>query len=461
MEFGPLSLLPPLLAIMLAIITRDVVISLLAGIFVGFLILNNFNPLEAMVGLLDGLVDLFSEGWIVKTLMFSLMVGAVIRLLMDSGGVAGFVSFLTRKSKTVKSKRGALLLAYITGLVIFIESSITSLVSGTVSRSLCDQYGVSRQKLAYVCDSTSAPVCSILAFNGWGALLIGLITAQVTEGLLAGSAVDILVSSIPYNFYAWLALVLVLIVIWKNINVGAMQRFEDEAEVRIPEALPRQDEGSIWNMLLPLLVLIGMIPLSLYYTGDGDMLAGSGSTSVFYAVITSLFVGFIQYVVFGKMRKEDWFASFYKGLADMLPIVLILLLAFLIGDIAKELETGKYLAGFAEGVVSPALIPVIVFILAAVIAFSTGTSWGTFSIMMPIAIALAVTTGAHVPLVIGAVISGGIFGDHASPISDTTIISSMAAGCDHIEHVNSQLPYALFGAVLSSVLFVAAGFVLT
>lgn len=458
MEFGLLSVLPPLLAIALAIVSRDVVISLLTGIFAGFLILNNFNPLDAVIALLDNIISLFAEGWIAKTLLFSLMVGAVMRLVVDSGGVAGLVHFLTQKSRTIRSGKGALILAYIIGLLIFIESSITSLVAGTVTRPLCDKFGVSRQKLAYVCDATSAPVCSLIALNGWGALLIGLITAQVTDGMLSGSPTRIFIESIPFNFYALIAIALVLVVILRGWDVGSMRNYERQVT---PTKLPLPaDGGHISRMLVPLVVLIGMMPISLYYTGNGNFLEGSGSTSVFYAVLASLFVSFLQYVLGGVMSREAWFKSFYHGLSDMLPIVLILVLAFTIGNVTKSMGTGQYLASLAGDLVSPSLIPVIVFLLSSVIAFATGTSWGTFSIMLPIGVSLAVSTGANVELVIGAVVSGGVFGDHCSPISDTTIISSMAAGCSHIEHVNSQLPYALMGGTLAAGLFVLAGLLL-
>lgn len=474
MENSVLSIVPPLLAIALAIISKDVVISLVTGLFAGYLILNGFDFPNAFVSLFNGFINLFAEGWITKTILFSLLVGSIIRLIVDSGGVAGFVRFLTEKSHTINSKRGSLLLAYIVGLVIFIESSITSLVAGTVARPLTDKYGVSRQKLAYVCDSTSAPVCSLIAMNGWGALLIGLISAQISTATITGNATDIFIHSIPYNFYAISALILTLIVILTSKDIGPMKGFEAKADKEknsnadhsLVKAYDEEARNNIdqnakmSRMLIPLIVMIATVPISLYLTGDGDILKGSGSTSVFYAVITSLLVTFIYFMATKTMSKKAFYNSFYRGISDMIPIALILILAFSIGKLTNDLGTGKYLASLAQGVVSPALIAVIVFVLASLIAFSTGTSWGTFSIMMPIAIALSVATGAHLYLIIGAVVSGGIFGDHASPISDTTIISSMAARCDHIEHVTTQLPYALVAGTFSAFLFIIAGFVL-
>lgn len=474
MEYGFLSLLPPCLTIIVALTTREVLQSLVLGIFSGFLILHHGNALTAILALLDNLVNLFAQAWITKTLIFSLLVGSVMRLMMDSGGVSGLVQFLTANGRFISSPRSAQFLAYGIGLAIFIESSITSLVAGAVSRSLFDKYGVSRQKLAYICDSTSAPVCALLPLNGWGALLLGLLTAQVNNGTLTGKPVELLIKSIPYNFYAWLSLVLLFWVIWRNWNIGPMSHYETKStpiEIPIPA-----EGGHLLSMLIPLFVLVAMMPLSLYFTGKVSLIAqntslatltwidiifaGSGSSAVFYAIFTTLLVTFVQYVLFGRMTQKLYFNSFFTGASELLPIVVILILAFMIGNLIKDLQTAQYLASLTQGWLAPAFIPMLLFLLSSIIAFATGTSWGTFSIMLPIGIALASATGADIPLVIGAVVSGGVFGDHASPISDTTIIASLAAGCDVIEHTHSQLPYALLAAAGSVILFTLSGLLL-
>ncbi len=476
MEYGLLSLLPPVLAIVLAIATRNVVMSLFIGLFAGQFITHDYSFISAFIAVFDGIVALFSEGWITKTLIFALLVGSILRLVVSSGGVDGFVQFLTEKEKGIKSKRGALLLAYIIGIIIFIESSITSLVAGAAARPLTDRFGVSREKLAYVCDSTSAPVCSLIPLNAWGALLIALITEQVSSGVITGNPTSLLLQSIPFNFYSILTLVFVLYIIFTGNDFGPMKQAELAAkpiDSQVSDA-----KGNMWYMLLPLLVLILMMPIGLFFTGDGlnvlsnhpniplsdaffqIMKNGSGSTSVFYAVIVSLFFSFFYYLISRVMSVNTWFDNFYKGAADMLPIVMILVLAFAIGSVTKSLDTGNYLASITGNSLSPAVVPMVIFILSSIIAFSTGTSWGTFSIMMPIAIAFSIAAGTNnLPLVIAAVISGGIFGDHCSPISDTTIISAMASKCDHISHVNTQLPYALLMGVVSAVFFLIAGFV--
>jgi len=457
-NLGILSVLIPLFIIVMAIITKDVVVSLISGIFLGELVIHGFNPLTAIIKLLDGFVGLFAEGWITKTVLFALLVGAIIKLITHSGGVDGFVSYLSNKQKKIDSPKGALLLAYFLGVVIFIESSITALVAGTVAKPLCDKNGVSREKLAFVCDSTSAPICSLIPFNAWGALLLGLILTSIQSSVITGEALPLLIESILFNFYSIIIVIVVLLVILFDINIGPMRHAKPHP-IQSTQDTPNEKPKSPLLMILPLVVLIVMVPISLYYTGEGDILKGSGSTSVFYAVISSLLFIYIYYILGKHLTHKKYFSALYEGISDMIPIVLILLLAFLIGNVIKELGTATYLSEIMQGNIPPFLLPFLVFIIASITSFSTGTSWGTFSIMMPIALALSASFNLPIPLMIGAVISGGIFGDHVSPISDTTIISSMASGCDHIEHVRTQIPYALISALLASILYLIIGWV--
>ena len=461
MEYGILSILIPLLTIFLAIITKDVIVSLIGGIFAGFLVLNAYNPADAFVALFDGVIALFAEGWIVKTLLFMLLIGAIINLLSVSGAVESFVAYLSKKAKRIDSPKGAMLLAYIIGILIFIESSITALVAGTVAKPLFDKHGVSREKLAYICDSSSSPICTLIPLNAWGALLLGLIVTAIDAQVIGGDAVSLLIASIPYNFYSIFTLIILLAVILWDLDIGPMKTAEERAKTAANTF--KFDDTNVkatpYKMVLPIVVMIAMVPVGLYLTGDGDIFKGSGSTSVYYAVLVTLFFIYAYFVPTKSLTHKGFFKGLYDGMAHMLPVTSILVFALLIGVVIGDLGTAKYLATLLEGNISPVVVPLLVFWVASLTAFSTGTSWGTFSIMMPIGLALAATMGLDIPLVIAAVISGGIFGDHASPISDTTIISSMAADCDHVEHVRTQLPYALMGAGLASVGFLGFGWV--
>lgn len=456
MEYGIVSVVIPLFTIIVAIWSKDVVISLLGGAFFGFLVLNGYNPAGAFTALFDGVVGLFSEGWIVKTIIFIMLVGSIMEILSRSGSVDEFVDFLSQKAQKIDSPRGAMMLAYIIGLVIFIESSITVMVASIVAKPLCDKNGVSREKLAYICDSTSAPVCSMLPLNGWGALLLGLITASIASGVIAGDPIKILLEALLFNFYAMFTIIIVFAVIYKDINIGPMKNTLPKPY--IPSSLQTKPNPKPWNMVLPLAVLIGAVPTGLYLTGDGDIFKGSGSTSVYYAVITTLIFTYIFFVSKKLITHKSYFEAMYNGLGDMIPITIVMILAFLIGKVIGDLGTAKYLASMAGGTISSAVIPLLIFLLSSLMAFATGTSWGTFSVMMPIALALGGAIGIEPSLMVATVISGGVFGDHASPISDTTIISSMAAGCGNIDHVNTQLPYALIAASLSAIAFLIAGF---
>ncbi len=488
-HYGFWSVLPPLLAIFLAIRTKKVFVALFGGIWLAYLIIDHGNPIKSFYDSILSLVKVFKSEGNTKTIMFSALVGALILFVQKSGGVEGFVRIMEKRlresSENKNPERKIQWWAWLTGIIIFVETSISSLTVGTVFRPLFDKFKISREKLAYIADSSSAPVSVLLPFNAWGAFIMGLL---LVEGL--DKPFLLLMKSQVYNFYPLLALLLGLLVIWKNINIGPMKKAEqrtkqqgkllwDDARPMISDELTRVDpvqhaRPKAVNMLIPLAVMVGMMPVILLLTGWPASLEkyphadlgkrliyalgeGSGSTAVLFAVITALIVASLMYY-FQKIARfdqlNDWIL---KGISEMMPLALLMMMAFAIGAVTKELGTGLYLAELSKKFLSPAIVPLIVFLLSAFMAFSTGTSWGTFAIMIPIAIPVAIHVGIPVPLVLAAVLSGGVFGDHASPISDTTIISSMAAATDLVDHVKTQLPYALLSAGISAVLFLIAG----
>ena len=447
--------MPSLLAIALALYSRSVLLSLFSGVIIGLFILNNFSFFTTLDATLSLFISLLSEAWILKTLAFAILVGSVMELLQKSGGIDGFVEYMTQKSKLVASPRSALMVSYIIGIIIFIESSITSLIAGAVGRPLCDREDVPHAKLAYVCDSTSAPVSSLIVLNGWGALLLGLIATQIDSGLISGDSVEWLIKSVVYNFYAVSALVVTFVVIWFGIDIGPMKHAKlpsSHAEVNISKHAP------MYYMIAPIVIMIVSVFGFLYLTGNGDILKGSGSSSIFYTMLTTLAFMYLLYVLKGKMSTRSYLKASYVGAKKLFGIAMILLLAFAIGKVTVELHTGLYLASLASENLSVYLLAAVIFLLSSIISFSTGTSWGTFSIMIPIAVPMAVGLDANVALAMGAVISGGVFGDHCSPISDTTIISSLASDCEVVEHVKTQLPYALISGGIAFILFIIFAF---
>jgi len=427
----------------------------LSGVVLGTLILHDFNLIDSLYAIVNLFNTLLHEAWILKTLAFVILAGSIMALIEKSGGVNGFVEYVLHKRSLVSSARSALFLSYFLGVVIFIETSITALVSGAVGKPLCDKYKIPHAKLAFVCDSTSAPIGSLIVLNGYGALLLGLINTQISLGYIDINASDMLISALKYNFYALFALGVSFAFIYFSFDIGSMRH----TLYKPTQSLKRSKQSSsMFYMLLPVLLMILLVFVFLYLTGDGDILKGSGSSAIFYTMLTTLLFTFIYFISTKNMSVTTWSKTAYRGAKSFVPVSFILIFAFAMGNVTGELQTGIYLSSFATTNISVYLLAGAIFLLASLISFSTGTSWGTFSIMVPIAVPMAVAMDANIALAIGAVISGGVFGDHCSPISDTTIISSMAADCEVGEHVKTQLPYALISGILALLSFILASY---
>ncbi|WP_273447502.1 Na+/H+ antiporter NhaC family protein [Neolewinella agarilytica] len=490
-SLGILTLLPPVIAILLAIATRQVFISLIVGIFMGYVILAGGNPWLGFLDTIQGLVDVFSDAGNTRTIMFCALVGALIVFMQRSGGVAGFIAFVERKLQKYEDRQDGSgkvvvqLLAWLTGALVFVESSISVLTVGTLYRPIFDKMGISREKLAYIADSSSAPSSILIPFNGWGAFIMTLLAA---EGF--ANPFSTMIKALGYNFYAIIALLLVPVIILLKRDFGPMKKAEIRAQggqLLSDGATPVVDteltdiaakEGvvpNLWNMVLPIVVMVLCMPLMLAYTGwdtargvlgadagavEVFLLAvgrGSGSTSVLVAVTLSILVSMGFYKAQGIFGIRESVDLVLKGIAGLIPLALLMLLAFAIGSLCKQLETGIYVADVTKGFLSPALVPFLVFVVTCFIAFSTGSSWGTFAIMIPIAVPMSEQMDANVLMAIAAVLGGGVFGDHCSPISDTTILSSMASATDHVDHVKTQLPYAGIAGGLAAMLYLVLG----
>jgi tetracycline resistance efflux pump len=464
-----ISVLPPLLAIGLAIVTRQVYISLAAGVWLGWTIMVGWNPIAGIGRSIEETVVVLGDPGNAKVILFTLVIGALIATVEASGGVRGFVAWVERKN-WVTSGRRAQALAWTVGFVIFIESNITVLVGGAIGRPLFDRFRVSREKLAYIIDSTSAPICILIPLNAWGAYVLGLLGESGVENPLG-----VFVGSIPLNFYALAAVLLTLATVIFGIDLGPMKRAEArtrggevlsataspllDPEVLSPPPNDRIPERAV-NMFLPILAMVVMMPISLFITGDGDLRAGSGSTSVLWAVLTGLGVAWALLLAQRAYTVDELTRTGLRGAGGLMSLALVLLLALALGSVARQLGTGMYLAQATAGLLPAVVFLPLVFVVAAGIAFSTGTSWGTFAIMIPIAVPAAQAMGLPPEPFLAAALSGGIFGDHASPISDTTIIASMASATDHIDHVRTQLPYALIAGGVAIICFAITGAVI-
>ena len=487
-EYGIWSLAPPLLAVALAIATRQVYLSLLAGVVAGQVVIGG-TAVGVFLATLARFVDVFADAGNTRTILFCALVGALIVLMQRSGGVAGFIAAvqrsLARRSAAGATKR-VQLLAWATGILVFVESSISVLTVGTLFRPLFDEMRISREKLAYIADSSSAPVCILLPLNAWGAFVMGLLGSYgVAEPL------GLFVESMAFAFYPVAALLLVPAVVLFGLDVAGLRA----AEARLAAGGPLVAEGGTAmtgteltetapapgiphrsiNMLLPIGTMVTLMPSFLAYTGWAEALTqngphagfwstaavavgrGSGSTSVLAAVTGALLVSMAAYRAQGLLRVREMADLSLKGLAAMLPLALLMMFAFAISALCRELGTGAYVAGVAEGLFAGWLAPALVFAVSGFIAFSTGTSWGTFAIMVPIALPVAEAFGLSPAIGLAAALGGGVFGDHCSPISDTTILASMAAATDHIDHVRTQAPYALLGGGIAIVGYILVG----
>lgn len=477
-----LVLLPPALAIGLALWTRQIYLSLLAGLWLGTTLLAGGNPVAGLRLLAEELVAVFGSASNARILIFCILVGGLVALVQASGGVAGFIQW-AQKQGWGQTRRRAELLAWSTGMAIFVESNISSLTVGAVSRPLFDTLRIPREKLAYYCDATCAPVCMMIPLNGWGAYVLGLIAAQ-SASLPNGNAVALLAEALPYNFFALFAILFALGLAVTGWGFGPMRRAEERAEetgnVLAEGARPMVSEEiaalepvenaprHARDLLVPLAVMVAMIFVGLYVTGGGDLMAGSGSTAVLWAVGVAVGAAALFYAVprplgggdgerqsvLSPTESTEWAL---KGGAGLLGVTVLLVLAFALGSVSQKLEMGAYLVGLVEGVGAAWWMPAAVFVVNGGVAFALGSSWTAFAIMIPIALPLAEGLGLPAPLVLGATLSGGIFGDHASPLSDTSIISSMAAASDHVDHVNTQLPYSLAVGAAALLAFLVAG----
>lgn len=467
MEFGWLSVIPPLFAILLAIKTRQVFLSLFLGIVVGWIIISGGNVLKGFELSIQSVVDVFKDAGNTRVVIFCTLVGALISLTQANGGVQGFVDFIQKKN-IVSSRRRASVFSFFVGCVVFIESSISCLVTGTIFHPIFEKFKISREKLAYICDTTSSPICILIPLNAWGAYVVSLLEK---ESAFAGmnDPVSLFLSTIPLNFYALLSVLFAGFIAFSYKDFGAMKkaerRSEETGKTISDGAVPMiaEDVASLkpkkgiqhksLNMVIPIAVMIVMMPLSLHITGNGNFTSGSGSTAVLWSVLAAIVVAGSISLIQRILNLKEVMDYTLKGISGLVPLAILMVLAFSIGETCRTLGTGIYVASLSKDFLSPSVIAPILFITSAFISFSTGTSWGTFAIMIPIAVPTAVYADASLPLSLAAVLSGSVFGDHCSPISDTTIVSSMASACDHIDHVRTQLPYALSMATLAALLF--------
>ncbi len=507
-HFGLLGIIPPLLAIILALVTKDVIFSLFAGILSGAIIVAGGNPFFALTILTDKVADMVSDSWNIRILLFCALMGAFVGMFAQTGATRAFGSWA---SKFLKTKRSVMLFTWVFGLLIFIDDYFNSLSVGTVMRPATDEKGISRAKLAYILDSTAAPVCIIAPISTWVVTVMSYIKDSQGFSALGQSEFLFFLKVIPYNFYALLGLLLVFIFAMGFKDFGPMMISEKKAQAgklfdeEVYGACPGnvesvENSNAKWyDMIISLFILIAVCIFFFPASTWLDTMSAEGigffeaarsmslrdafvdtdaSKALFYGAIVSIFVTYLYYMARRLLTIKTAGFSIIEGIKSMVPALIVLSLAWTIGNVIRSTpeEGGLGLALYLSEAVSGGnfplwVLPAILYLLACLISFSTGTSWGTFGIMIPITIPIVISLvgidgnldgdGINLLLIcIGALMSGAIFGDHCSPISDTTILSSTGSNCPMLEHVATQMPYAITVAIAALIAIIAAGITL-
>ena len=478
-DVGWLSILPPIIAIALALITKEVISSLIIGILSGTLIYA-FSTGGGIVKAVDVTLSMMADkiGSNASIIIFLVFLGALVAVITMAGGSKAYGDWAGNK---IKSKRGAQLGTSILGSIIFIDDYFNCLTIGTVMRPVTDKHQISRAKLAYIIDATAAPICIIAPISSWAASVISAIDGLGVNGV-ALNGMETFIATIPFNLYAILTLIMVMILCVTNIEFGPMKKFEEEARAgKMKSGICGDEEdelskmkisskGRVFDLIIPILALIVFAVLSMLYVGgyfEGGMTIAQGfgntdaGSALALAGFGALVVAGLLFVPRGLMTFKEFMEGITVGAKTMVGAFIILSLAWTISGVCSDLlNTGKFVGDLVAGSSLPgALIPAIVFLVAGALAFAMGTSWGTFLLLIPIVVTICSAVAPHLVTVgLASTLAGAVFGDHCSPISDTTILSSTGAGCNHIDHVASQIPYTLVVSACCFVGYLVAGF---
>ncbi len=462
------ALVPPIVAIVLALITKETYSSLFIGIVVGALFLGGFNPVASLNTLLeDGFLAALADNWNAGIFMFLVLLGIMVALINAAGGSAAFGRWAV---KHVHTRTGAILATFLLGVLIFVDDYFNCLTVGSVMRPVTDSHKVSRVKLAWLIDATAAPICMIAPVSSWAAAVSA--TAQDLDTGISG--IQLFVQAIPFNFYSLLTIAFVIIITVMGVDYGPMAAAEMKALAGDVGSLGNDEEtevegATIWDMLIPVIVLIiccicGMMYVGGFWSGESlvDSFANTdASVGLPWGCIIAVIITFIYLICRRVITFKNACACISKGFVAMVPALLILTFALTLKNMTSALGAADYVAGLVEGAAAGlfSMLPAIIFLIALGLAFATGTSWGTFGILIPIVLPVFTNNPDLLMIGISACLAGAVCGDHISPISDTTIMASAGANVNHISHVETQLPYALTVAAVSFVCFILAGFV--
>lgn len=469
------ALLPPLIAIALALITKEVYTSLFVGILVGAALYANFN-FEGTIAhmFVTGFIGALSNKWNVGILLFLVLLGSIVALMNKAGGSVAFGQWA---SKHIKTRLGAQLATICLGALIFVDDYFNCLTVGSVMRPVTDKHKVSRAKLAYLIDATAAPICIIAPISSWAAAVAAFAQGSGMNGI------ELFVRAIPYNFYALLTIIALLAITISKFDFGPMKKFEQLAEKETAKKADKNasfdeeisNKGTVKDLVLPVIVLIISCVIGMIYSGEfftpgtegyHNFITAFANSDASVGLVYGSFAGVIFTILYMVIRKVLSFKQatecIPEGFKAMVPAIMILTCAWTLKIITDSLGADVYIAGLVKESAASFMnfLPAIIFLVAVGLAFATGTSWGTFGILIPIVIATFNGFGSEITIIaISACMAGAVCGDHCSPISDTTIMASAGAQCNHIDHVSTQLPYALTVAAVSFITYIVAGFI--
>ena len=464
-----MSLMPPIIAIVLALVTKEVYSSLFVGIVSAGLLVTNFKPVATLDSVLnDGFIASLADSWDVGILIFLVLLGIIVALVNKAGGSRAFGEWT---KKHVKTKVGAQLATFFLGVLIFVDDYFNCLTVGSVMRPVTDAHKISRSKLAYLIDATAAPICMIAPISSWAAAVSGVVEGQ--------NGLELFIKAIPYNFYSLLTIAMIIAISIMKFDFGLMKKHELAAMqgdlYSDPDAVVEEDvaeggkKSSVWDLVLPVVVLIiscvfGMLYSGGFFAGETfiDAFAGcDASVALSWGAIIAIVVDMIYLLCRRVITFKEAMECVPEGFKAMVPPILILTFAWTLSGLTGLLGADVYVAGLMEGAAAGLmnLLPAIIFLVAIGLSFSTGTSWGTFGILIPIVVSVFAADSEILIIGISACLAGAVCGDHCSPISDTTIMASAGAKCNHINHVSTQLPYAMTVAAVSFFAYVVTGFV--
>jgi Na+/H+ antiporter NhaC len=450
-SYGVLSVLPPVLSIFLAVYTRNIIIALTVGSLSGALILSSYNPFFAIISLMkDHLFVQLASPSNTQVILITLIIGGFVKLLEDSGGARAFSASMV---KLVSSPQKGQIATWLSGISVFFSDTANSLIVGPLFRPVFRELKICREKLAYIIDTTAAPVVILIPLASWGVYIMSLIGNSYTDMGIEGEPFDVLLDVWPYQFYAFLALFAVPMIISTGRDFGPMARAQREfsqSASQDQKQETKQHETSLIMVILPFALMIATLGtvLGYYYFIEGSI-GGYVNTAL---VLCYIFASMGCAYVMKKFQKKTYTETvniFFEGVGGLISVGAILALAWALSSICRDLETGQYLANLVGDALDPRFFPIAVFIIGAMMSFATGSSFGTYAILMATTLPAANILGADLVLTIAAILSGGLFGDHTSPISDTTVLASMGANCPHIEHVTTQIPYALVAGFMT------------